>query len=306
MNIMNKKFVLFFAVILVNCTVSLAQSLNIATYNIRYDNPGDSLDSWKYRKSVVASLIQFHEFDVFGIQEGLINQMKDLSEALPDYAYTGAGRDDGKEAGEFSAIFYKKSRFKLLKSGMFWLSGTDVSKPNKGWDAALPRVCTWAEFQDKNSGLKFFHFNTHFDHVGVVARRESASLILRMIDKIAGNAHVILTGDFNVDQNNESYGVINNSGKLKDSYETASFKYALNGTFNSFNINSKTESRIDHIFLSSKFKAVKYGVLTDCYPGGSNEAGKVGSANFPREVSLKRSQARFPSDHFPVFVKVNY
>ncbi len=305
-NMINRRAFLFILLLLPVIHLA-AQTLNAGTYNIRYDNPGDSLDSWKYRKQVVTELITFHEYDVFGIQEGLINQLNDLSAGLPGYGYTGVGRDDGKSGGEFSAIFYKKSRLNLLHSGTFWLSGTDIHKPNRGWDAVLPRICTWAEFEDKVTHRKFFHFNTHFDHVGVVARRESAALILRMITEIAGRSNVILTGDFNTDQTSEAYAVINNSGKLKDSYETAAFRYAFNGTFNAFNINTKTGSRIDHVFLSPGFKVLKYGILTDNYPGvSSDEQKKAGSDNFPKEVSLKHYTARLPSDHFPVFVKVSY
>lgn len=303
---MKKQLTALLFLLIVAISFAGAQTLNVGTYNIRYDNPGDSLNNWKYRKDMVADLVKFHEYDLFGIQEGLFNQVSDLSKALPQYGHVGVGRDDGKNAGEFSAIFYRKDRLKLLQSGTFWLSGTDISKPNKGWDAVLPRICTWAQFQDKQTGGKFFHFNTHFDHVGVVARRESASLILRMINKLAGDAPTILTGDFNVDQNSESYAVINNSGRLRDAYETASFRYAFNGTFNGFRINTKTDSRIDHVFLSTQFKAVKYGILTDYYPGQSSETGKADSGNFPKEVSLNRFTARLPSDHFPVFVKISY
>lgn len=284
-----------------------AQTLNVGTFNIRYDNPEDSLNNWKYRKQFAIDLIKFHEYDVFGIQEGLMNQVNDLSAGLTGYGHVGVGRDDGKTAGEFSAIFYRKDRLQLLDNGTFWLSGTDINHPNKGWDAVLPRICTWAKFKDKQTGKVFFHFNTHFDHVGVTARKESAALILRMIDKIAGKAPVILTGDFNVDQNSDSYAVINNSGRFKDSYQTAAFRFAYNGTFQGFNINTHTDSRIDHVFLSSEFKALKYGVLTDNYPGPSSSVtGKADSGNFPKEVSLSKYEARLASDHFPVFVKVSY
>lgn len=304
---MIKKIVQSIVLTLITVSVLSAQSIQVGTFNIRYDNPGDSLNSWKYRKQMVVDLIKFHEYDLLGIQEGLVNQVKDLTAGLSDYGCVGVGRDDGKEKGEYAAIFYKKSRFKMLKSGHFWLSGTDLTKPNVGWDAALPRICTWVELKDLATGKRLYQFNTHFDHVGVKARKESSSLILQMIKKTAGAAPVILTGDFNVDQFDESYDVMNKSGVLRDSYEIAAFKYAFNGTFTSFNINAQTESRIDHVFLSSHFKVLKYGILTDSYVSKASDADeRLESGNFPKEVKLNKFMARLPSDHYPVFVKVNY
>jgi endonuclease/exonuclease/phosphatase family metal-dependent hydrolase len=256
-----------------------AQDLNIATYNIRYNNPDDSLNAWPYRKEPLMNMVRFYDFDIFGVQEALAGQIKDLSE-LKGYDHVGVGRDDGKDKGEFSAIFYKKERLKLINSGTFWLSATDVQHPNKGWDAALPRICTWANFEDKKTGFKFYHFNTHFDHRGVEARRESAKLIMRMMKEIAGSSALVLSGDFNVDQNNESYHLFNNSGLLKDAYQTAAVKLSDNGTFNAFKMATPASDtgRIDHLFFSKQFTIRRYGVLTNSFQG------------------------RYPSDHFPVMV----
>ena len=201
-----------------------AQNLNIATYNIRYKNNGDKRDGngWDLRGPVIADLIKFHDFDIFGAQEVLNEQLKDLSSSLSNYGHIGVGRDNGKEAGEYAPIFFKKEKLKLLKEGHFWLSEKTES-PNKGWDAALPRICTWGQFEDINSGLKFYFFNTHFDHVGVTARRESSKLILRKIKELAGDEPTVLTGDFNVDQNNEIFSILSGS-ELKDAYTTAQLK----------------------------------------------------------------------------------
>ncbi|SKC83959.1 endonuclease/exonuclease/phosphatase family protein [Ohtaekwangia koreensis] len=191
------------------------------------------------------------------------------------------GRDDGDKKGEFSPIYFKADKFRLLKKGTFWLAET-TDKPVKGWDAALPRICSWGEFEEKKSGLKFYVFNTHFDHRGVQAHKESVRLILDKIKTIAGSAPVVLTGDFNVDQFNESYALLHTSGILKDAYTTAEIKLTPNGTFNSFDITSKTDRRIDHIFLTSAFRVKRYGILTDSYNG------------------------KLPSDHFPVLIEVDY
>jgi len=289
------------------CLSVQGQQLTVATYNLRYDNKGDSAkgNGWQQRYPVIADLIRFHDFDIFGTQEGLYHQLQNLSDSLPGYTFIGVGRDDGKQAGEHSAIFYKKDKFNLLKKGNFWLSPI-TDRPNKGWDAALPRICSWGEFQDKKTGFKFYFFNLHMDHIGVEARKESAKLVLDTVRKMAGTIPTILTGDFNVDQNNESYTLINTSGLLKDAYVLSPFKYALNGTFNNFNINAKTDSRIDHIFLTKNFKVKNYGILTDSYRSESADKTAANSSNFPKEVSLSKYEARLPSDHFPVMTIITY
>lgn len=283
-----------------------AQKLTVATYNMRNSNSGDSANGngWGQRYPVIAQLITFHNFDIFGTQECKYNQLQDLQNTLTGYTYIGIGRDDGKQAGEFSAIFFKKNKFELLSKGDFWMS-TNTHEPNKGWDAALPRICSWGKFKEKNSGFVFFFFNLHMDHIGVVARRESAKLVMDTVRKMAGNIPTILTGDFNVDQHNESYTLINTSGLLKDSYELSPIKYALNGTFNDFDINNATTSRIDHIFLTKAFTVLRYGILTDNYKTILSQD-SLTSANFPKEVRLVKEQPRLPSDHYPVMAEIEF
>ena len=268
-------------VFLIATSIAYAQTYRIATYNVRYDNKGDSLNPWQQRLPGIVQMINFYDFDIFGAQEVLNNQREDLSKALPGFDYIGIGREDGDKKGEFSPIYFKTDKFKLLQKGTFWLAET-TDKPVKGWDAALPRICSWGQFEDRKTGLRFFMFNTHFDHRGVQARKQSAQLILDKIKSIAGNAPVVLTGDFNVDQFNESYTLLNTSGVMKDAFTTAPIKLATNGTFNSFDITTKTDRRIDHIFLTAAFEAKRYGILTDTYNG------------------------KFPSDHFPVMIEVSY
>lgn len=230
--------------------------------------------------------------------------MQDLKQAMPGYDYIGVGRDDGKQAGEHSAIFYRTDKFEVLDHGDFWLSEIQ-DRPNKGWDAVLPRICTWGEFRDKKTGFIFLFFNLHMDHVGVQARAESAKLILQKIKDFPKELPAILTGDFNVDQNNESYKLLDNSGIMRDSYEIADLRYVPNGTFNAFYTDRKTDERIDHLFLTSDFKVKKYGVLTDTYRSEIKESAvKEQNGNFPKEVSLQKYEARVPSDHFPVMIVV--
>ena len=283
-----------------------AQSFVFATYNIRNANKGDSIagNGWGQRYPYIAQQIQFNGFDIFGTQEGKYHQLEDLKAAMPNYDYIGVGRDDGAQKGEYAAIFYRTDKFELLDHGDFWLS-TITDRPNKGWDAALPRICSWGKFRDKKSGYTFLFYNLHMDHRGVQARAESAKLILKKIQELPDKLPVILTGDFNVDQNNESYALLDNSGIMRDSYQIAEFRYAPNGTFSGFHPDRKTESRIDHLFLTKEFAVKKYGILTDTYRSERTEKEKAEqNSNFPKEVTMTKYVARTPSDHFPVMIVV--
>ena len=280
-----------------------AQSLFVGSYNIRYHNSDDDRNGnvWKTRCKVICDQVNFESPDIFGAQEVLHAQLGDLLGALDGYDYIGVGRDNGKTKGEYAAIFYKKDRVKLLNKGNFWLNETP-DKPKLGWDAACIRICSWGEFEQAETGFRFYYFNLHMDHVGVVARREAAKLVVKKIGEIAKGAPVVLPGDFNVDQTHQSYAEIVDSGMLVDSYDVAEMRYALNGTFNAFKTNNFTESRIDHVFVSPSFKVKKYGVLTDTYRSPVDEAQAGTEANAPQEITFKHFKARTPSDHFPVKV----
>lgn len=278
------KRILLVAILMVCAMVVSAQDLYVGTYNIRYKNKDDSIKGnvWTKRCQVMCDQINFESPDVLGMQEVLVGQLHDFQRLLDNYSSIGVGRDDGKEAGEYAAIFYKNDRVKLLDSGNFWLNETpDV--PKLGWDAACIRICTWGKFKDLRTKKKFYFFNLHMDHVGVVARREAAKLVVSRIKEMAQDAPVVLTGDFNVDQTDEIYGIFAHSGILKDSYENARIRFAENGTFNSFKVETKTDSRIDHVFVSPSFKVEAYGLRTDSYWA-------KGRRNL--------------SDHYPVFVKL--
>ncbi len=303
-----KPFIALIAVIACYCSIAHSQQLKIASYNVRYQNAADEQhgNGWQQRLPVICDMVRYHDFDIFGAQEVLHNQLGDLLACLADYTYTGVGRDDGKTAGEYAPIFWKKDKFELLDSGHFWLS-EESTRPNKGWDAALPRICTWGRFKEKEAGTIFWFFNLHMDHRGVVARRKGAALVLAKIQSMCKSEPVILTGDFNVDQTHTSYSIIHSSGVLVDAYEKATFKYASTGTFNNFDINLKTDSRIDHVFLSPGIQVSRYGLITDFYFVTSDElTDSIKSANFPSELSLMRHQAKLPSDHYPVVVNIYF
>ena len=280
-----------------------ATTLTVASYNLRYANAGDSVagNGWGQRYPVIASLIRFHGFEIFGTQEGYLPQLEDLKRELPGYEYIGVGRDDGKDAGEHSAIFYRTDLFELLDKGDFWLSETpDV--PGKGWDAVLPRICSWGHFKCKDTGKEFLFFNLHMDHIGKKARVESAFLVQKKMEELGKGLPAILTGDFNVDQTHDSYHALVDKGVLCDSYEVCDIRYALNGTFNSFDPENFSESRIDHVFVSPAFHVKKYGVLTDTYRSCKDEAEKAEANDAPDEITFETCQIRTPSDHYPVKV----
>ncbi|HDR88016.1 MAG TPA: endonuclease/exonuclease/phosphatase family protein [Bacteroidetes bacterium] len=165
-------------------------SLTVMTFNIRLDTPADGDNAWPYRKEMAASMVRFHRADVAGLQEVLHHQVTQLDSLLQDYARIGTGRDDGARNGEYSPIFYNKEKLECLQNGQFWLS-ENPGTPGIGWDAACPRIVTWGKFRNRHNRKTFYHFNTHFDHVGQTARRESARLIKRKIQEIAGDAPVV-------------------------------------------------------------------------------------------------------------------
>lgn len=259
----------------------VAQEFNIATYNIRFDNPGDEGNLWKDRAPHLASIIRFHDIALFGTQEGLLNQLEDLENML-GYTFVGSGRDDGKKGGEHSAIFYDPSKFELLESGDFWLSETpDI--PSIGWDAAMNRICTYARFKSPE-GLSFWVFNAHYDHVGQEARKESSKLIMKKItEQVQENEQVVFMGDLNVTPENEAYKTITDAGWLLDSYKiTKSKAHGPEGTFNAYNWDMMPDRRIDYVFVSKGISVEKYGVLSDNY-------GK-----------------KYPSDHFAVLTRLKF
>jgi endonuclease/exonuclease/phosphatase family metal-dependent hydrolase len=266
-----------------------AQPLYVGSYNIRYQNNDDNRagNSWRQRCPVVCGQLMFEHPDIFGAQEVLHSQLMDMLRLLPDYGYIGVGREDGAEKGEYAPIFYDKQKLQLLSHGHFWLAETP-DKPVLGWDAACVRICTWGQFRDVQNATTFFFFNLHMDHMGVVARRESAKLVVSHIRQLAGTSPVILTGDFNVDQTNEIYRIF--TSLLTDSYVAARHRFAENGTFNAFDQERKTYSRIDHVFVSPSFTVQRCGILTNTYWQQEGD-------------SITR---RLPSDHYPVFVHLDY
>lgn len=270
-----KRF-LFFLLLTCFQLNSNGQNMRVMSYNLRFDNPGDGVNQWSQRKESVYALLKKMNPDILGVQEGLQNQLEDIRQHLP-YEYLGAGRDDGKGKGEFSAIFYKKEKYKVLEQNTFWLSETPDVPGSKSWDAAITRIVTWAKFQHKKSKAIFYVFNTHFDHIGVQARLKSAELIKQKIKDIASMHPVILTGDFNSEPTDPPYSTLTQ----EDSFPLFdSGKGDSEGTFCTFEVGSQPCRRIDYIFHSSSLKSEEYRVIKD------------------------HNGRYYPSDHLPVMVTI--
>lgn len=255
------------------------QPINIITYNIRLNVASDGVNAWPNRKDNVKALVKFYDADILCVQEALPEQFDYLSENT-DFDVVGVGRDDGKRKGEFSAVYFNKNRFVKKDGGTFWLSPTpDV--PSKGWDAALNRVCSWVRLYDKSNKKEFLVFNTHYDHVGVQARIESAKLLKQKIQEIAPKLPVVFTGDLNVTPETEAIATIKSF--LTDSKEVSiEPPYGPDGTFNAFKWDSPLKNRIDYVFVNKAFKVQKYAVLSDS------------------------KDQRYYSDHLPVFVRLMF
>ena len=261
------------------CLTSMFSQVKLMTYNIKYANENDGENSWSYRKDWITNQIKFYEPDIFGVQEALQVQIDYFSEHMPNYKYIGVGRDDGMKKGEYSAIFYNSEKFKVLENNTFWLNETPT-QIKKGWDAALPRICTYGLFENKKTGEKFWYFNTHFDHVGVKAREESAKLIFGKITELNTQDYpVVLSGDFNLMPDTKSIEYL--SEQMIDTKGAADLVFGPEGTYNGFHFSEPVTTRIDYVFLSKNgFLVKKYAVLSDS------------------------KDLKYPSDHLPIMVEL--
>jgi len=262
-----------------------AAAIRVMTFNIRMNSPSDGPNAWPLRKELAAGTIAFQQAHIAGLQEVLLSQLEDLRGLLPGYDWVGVGRDDGKEAGEFNPIFFLRDRFRLLESSTFWLSEHPGRPGLKGWDAACARVVTWARLKDLWTGATLVAFNTHFDHVGETARRESAALVLAEMRRIAAGAPVVLTGDFNCTRDDPAYrtlvGPAENDSFLRDTRDVSALApYGPSFSFNGFKADVQGRWPIDHIFVGRGVAVLRAGVLPGTWEG------------------------RFVSDHNPVLAEI--
>jgi len=272
---MSKLVILLF---LLTETAAFAQTVKVMTYNIRLDHASDGINQWPNRKTKVFDLIRKYDPDIFGVQEALPNQMEDLAQNLPAYNYIGVGRDDGKNKGEFSALFFKKEKYKLIDQNTFWLSETPEIPGSKSWDAAITRVATWGKFTDLKTSKEFVVMNTHFDHIGKEARKKSAELLISKAAQLARTLPLIITGDFNCTREEPPYSVMLASSvpKLSDPAPTPS-----PGTFCGFEVGAIECRPIDYIFHSQHWTSKNYIVISE------------------------HNDKFYPSDHLPVLVELN-
>ncbi|MCI8589996.1 MAG: endonuclease/exonuclease/phosphatase family protein [Clostridiales bacterium] len=249
--------------------------VKIMSFNLLCAGQGEN--AWQNRVGLVVNSIRKNEPDMFGLQEAHKEWMEEITAAFPDYSYIGVGREDGKDKGEFSPIFYRKDQFEVQKSETFWLSQTP-KMPSKGWDAACDRICTYGIFLHKKSDITFVHYNTHLDHIGLTAQQEGAKLIIRMADE---NKQLpsIITGDFNVTPHSIPYNIITQNGFIDARDGSGETSY----TFHAFDNpqENAAHSTIDYIFVNDKCKVKYFKVITD------------------------KEQGRYPSDHYPVMAELS-
>ncbi len=251
--------------------------MRIMSFNLLCAGKGNR--NWPNRSPLAIRIIYKYDPDTFGVQEAHIGWMNVLKACLPAYDYVGIGRDDGKEAGEFSAVFYKKDKYELLDSGSFWLSETP-EKPGKGWDAVCVRICSWAKLKEKETGKEFVHLNTHLDHVGLVAMQKGAELVAHRGSEIAGKHPAFFTGDFNVTPDSAPCKAVLDGGFI-DCRDAA--KETDKGiTFHNFDYPQYEGAVIDYVFAKGDVTVNRFAVVRDTVDGD------------------------LPSDHFPVYADVEF
>jgi len=284
-----RKLMLVLPFILLFFSSTMAQDvpMSIMTFNIRYNNPGDSLYNWDHRKSMVYAVFHKYQPDLAGLQEVLYSQLLDLKDSLKEYSWFGVGRDDGMKAGEFAPIFFKTSRFSRVDESYFWLSKTPDVPGSKSWNTACTRIVTWLMLRDKQSGQLFFIFNTHFDHASEEARVEGAKLLRKRIDEICFGRPVIITGDFNSTSADSAYKILtakSASGRLIDTRSSVPDSLKKPSySFVGFPFKPEEGNLIDFIFTrdAPAWKVSSYHIITDNRDG------------------------LYPSDHLPVITGFN-
>lgn len=259
-------------------------TIKVMTFNIRYDNPHDSINAWPYRAEQVCEFIKDEDPDIFGMQEVLSHQFAYLDSALSDYTSQGVGRDDGLKGGEMNPVFFRKDKFDLVRTITFWLSDTPDFPGSKAWGASLPRIVTWMELVDKDTHDHFFFFNTHFAHDSDSARIRSSEVLLNEVAEIAQGFPFIITGDFNMLPDSRGYDILTGPDEsvslLKDTYFISEEKPTGPAyTFNGFS-DKPGAGRIDYIFVKNGMKVLEHITV-------AHKDGDV-----------------FISDHWPVFALV--
>ena len=264
--------------IVFNSCTDYNKKINVMTYNIRLNTETDSINKWDNRKEGIVYLIKEEDIDILGIQEALPDQIEYLSQELKNYDYIGEGRDGGS-SGEYSAIYYKNKRMNLIETETFWLSETPKI-PSTGWDAAIKRITTVGLFKIIDSNMELLVYNSHFDHIGKIAREKSVGVILNHIkDNDHQNKALVVMGDFNANPDNLPIELL--SEELDDSFKKLPIENPI-GTFNGFDPCSKLLNRIDYIF-TKKINIIDY-----------------------KHIDKKLPSGLWPSDHLPIFISISF
>jgi endonuclease/exonuclease/phosphatase family metal-dependent hydrolase len=240
-------------------------AVKVITFNVRFDNPADSINAWTNRSEQVCKFIKDEKPDILGMQEVLLSQYELLDSVLTDYGSIGVGRNDGARGGEMNPVFYRKDRFDMVRTITFWLSDSTNVPGSKGWGASLPRIVTWMELVEKNNHEHFFFFNTHFAHDSDSARIMSSRILLNEVVKIAAGSPFIITGDFNMLPSGKGYAILTGPDEsvpvLVDSYLISEEKpTGPSFTFNGFS-EKPGNGRIDYIFVKSGMKVLEHRTL---------------------------------------------
>lgn len=252
---------------------ALSTTFSVMTYNIRFDNPSDSIHAWPNRRAEVVAFLRSRHPDILCVQEALDSQVRDLRDGLVSYAHRGVGRDDGASRGEYCAVFFDETRFECLSDSTIWLSPTP-GVVSRGWDAALPRIVTWVRLVDKTSGAQFCVFNTHFDHAGPVARTMSASLVRSLIVRSSGDLPAVFAGDFNCTEGEEPYKILTGpQGRGKPLRDARTIAHGgpvgPQGTFCGFDRSSEIHGpRIDYLFVTEGIAVERFETLLAARPEG--------------------------------------
>jgi endonuclease/exonuclease/phosphatase family metal-dependent hydrolase len=267
-------------VVALNQTGKRSADVRVMSFNIRYGTASDGENHWDKRKEFLLATIKAFDPDLLGTQETLGFQRDYLAAQLPGYEVLGVGRDDGKEKGEMTALYFKRDRFEKLDGGHFWLSETPEIVASKSWDAALTRMVTWVKLRDRRQpkAKPLLFFNTHFDHRGEQARLESARLLRRRVAEAAKTHRVIVTGDFNAGEESEPYrAFFTGDDLLADTFRVSNpIRTMDEGTFSGFKAASVQGPRIDWIGVSRDWQVVK------------------------AQINRTARDGRTPSDHFPM------
>jgi len=269
-----------FVAVLAPTLVLAAEPISVMSFNIRYGTAEDGDNHWTVRRAFLFEVVREQKADIIGLQEALDSQIREIAEAVPGYAVVGVGRDDGKAAGEYSAILVRKDRFNVAEAGTFWFSETPSVPGSASWGNRITRICTWTRLIDRD-GTALWIFNLHLDHESQPSRERSTELLRRRIDaRSFPDEPVIVTGDFNVGEDNPAIRTLVRDKAFLDTFRVVHPDEKQVGTFTGFKIDKIDGPKIDYVLV------------------------QPGAEVLAAEIVRTARDGRYPSDHFPVVARV--